>query len=92
LSRLAVIPAGVWPPRMPVEIAAGYCGERSAEAFLRKVGSEYPEPRIKRGRRQIWWKEDLDRMMEPSPALAAAATPADVLADLLPCLARSRAS
>ena len=21
----------------------------------------YPEPRIKRGRKQIWWKEDLDQ-------------------------------
>ncbi len=48
----------------------------------------YPEPRIKRGRKQVWWKDDLDQVVAP----AASATGADVLADLLPCLANSRAS
>lgn len=90
MTRPAVIPAGLWPPRMPVEIAAGYCGERSAEAFLRAVRAKlYPEPRIKRGRKQVWWKEDLDQAIKGSEETA---TGADVLADLLPCLARSRAS
>jgi hypothetical protein len=90
MSRPAIIPAGVWPPRMPVEMAAGYCGERSAEAFLRGVRSKlYPEPRIKSGRKQVWWKEDLDQTIQTSDAPA---TGADVLADLLPCLADSRAS
>jgi hypothetical protein len=46
---------------MSVEMAAGYCGERSAEAFLCRVGEEYPEPVVKAGRRQLWLKEDLDR-------------------------------
>lgn len=89
MSRPAAIPAGVWPPRMPVEMAAGYCGERSAEAFLRGVREKlYPEPRIKVGRKQIWWKEDLDQAIQ---APDAPVTGADVLADLLPCLAASRA-
>jgi hypothetical protein len=89
MTRPAVIPAGTWPPRMPVEMAAGYCGERSAESFLRAVKANvYPEPRIKRGRKQVWWKEDLDR----ANGACETATGADVLADLLPCLARSRAS
>jgi hypothetical protein len=90
MIRPATIPAGVWPPRMPVEMAAGYCGERSAESFMRGVRDGlYPEPRIKRGRKQVWWKEDLDQAIKP---VDAPATGADVLADLLPCLALSRAS
>jgi hypothetical protein len=75
---------------MGAELAAGYCGERSAESFMREVkAGTYPEPRIKSGRKQIWWKEDLDQVIK---ATDAPATGADVLADLLPCLASSRAS
>jgi len=80
MSRPATIPPGLWPPRMPVEMAAGYCGERSVEAFLRRVGSEYPEPCVKAGRRQLWRKEDLDRAI--SPPSRADETGADVAADL----------
>ena len=40
---------GVWPRRMPAELAAVYCGESSCKAFLKRVGSEYPQPRVKRG-------------------------------------------
>ena len=77
---------------MHTELAAGYCGERTIESFLRGVkAGMYPVPRIKSGRRQIWWKDDLDQAMNPEPT-PDAATAADVLADLLPCLARSRAS
>lgn len=66
MTRPALIPTGLWPPRMPVEMAAGYCGERSAESFLREVrAGTYPRPAIKRGRRQIWLKEDLDRIVTP---------------------------
>jgi hypothetical protein len=79
MSRQAAIPAGLWPPRMPVEMAAGYCGERTAESFMRGVREKlYPEPRIKRGRRQIWWKDDLDQAISPHGAAAVE----DVAADL----------
>jgi hypothetical protein len=79
MTRPATIPAGLWPPRMPVEMAAGYCGERSAEAFLRGVREKlYPEPRIKRGRKQVWWKDDLDQAATPHGAGAVE----DVAADL----------
>jgi hypothetical protein len=54
---------------MPVEMAAGYCGERSAEAFLSRVGKEYPEPVVKAGRRQLWLKEDLDRTIGAGQAI-----------------------
>lgn len=67
MSKPAVIPAGCWPARMPPEIAAGYVGERSANAFLRLVGKEYPLPAVDKGtgkgRRRLWLKEDLDRAL-----------------------------
>jgi hypothetical protein len=62
---------------MPVEMAAGYCGERSAEAFLCRVGKEYPGPVVKSGRRQLWLKEDLDRAIAGGHEIVA-----DVAADL----------
>ncbi len=40
----SVIPLGSWPRRMPAELAAGYCGEATVEAFIKRVGSEYPQP------------------------------------------------
>lgn len=79
MTRPAALPPGIWPPRMPVEMAAGYCGERSAEVFLRAVrAGTYPAPVIKRGRKQIWAKDDLDQAIT-SPGLETAA---DVAADL----------
>lgn len=79
MSRQSVIPEGIWPPRMPVEMAAGYCGERSVEAFLREVrAGTYPAPVIQRGRRRIWAKDDLDRAIN----LSGQGTGEDVAADL----------
>jgi hypothetical protein len=65
MSRSATIPAGSWPRRMPAAIAAGYCGETTVEAFLKRVGKEYPQPRVKEGRRQLWLRDDLDRAIAP---------------------------
>jgi hypothetical protein len=63
---------------MPVEMAAGYCGELTAASFMRGVRDKlYPEHRIKRGRKQIWWKEALDQAIT-SHGLAAVE---DVAAD-----------
>jgi hypothetical protein len=50
---------------MPAAIAAGYCGETTVEAFLKRVGKEYPQPRVKEGRRQLWLRDDLDRAIAP---------------------------
>jgi hypothetical protein len=63
MTRPAIIPHGAWPARMPADMAAGYCGERSAESFLRRVGSEYPEPVVKGHKRALWLKIDLDRAL-----------------------------
>lgn len=65
MTKHAVIPPGCWPARMPPEIAAAYVGERTMEAFLRLVGTEYPEPTIDcgsgKGRRRLWLRRDLDK-------------------------------
>lgn len=73
MTRPAFIPIGLWPPRMPVEIAAGYCGERSAESFLLEVrAGTYPEPVVDRGRKKIWLKTDLDQVVLSRGGAAAA--------------------
>lgn len=61
---------GVWPRRMPAELAAVYCGESSARAFRKRVGQEYPHPRVKEGNRQLWLKDDLDRAILPADLAA----------------------
>jgi hypothetical protein len=50
---------------MASELAAGYCGERTVEDLLRRVGKEYPNPRVKEGRRQLWLIDDLDEAITP---------------------------
>jgi hypothetical protein len=56
---------------MTADLAATYCGEPSAKAFLKRVGSEYPKPRVSEGRRQLWLKDDLDQVLLP-PEMAGA--------------------
>jgi hypothetical protein len=76
--RLPMIPAGSWPRRMGANLAAGYVGELSVEAFLERVGTEYPNPRVAEGRRRLWLRDDLDAAILP-PELRQAA---DVAGDL----------
>jgi hypothetical protein len=66
MSRPAVIPSGSWPRRMTAELAAGYCGESTVEAFMRRVGHEYPWPRVSAGRRKLWLRDDLDQAILPA--------------------------
>jgi len=63
---------------MTAELAAAYCGEPTPRSFLKRVGSEYPRPRVNEGRRQLWFKDDLDRALLP-PELAG---PVDLSEDL----------
>lgn len=46
---------------MNAAMAAGYVGEETVQAFLKRVGTEYPKPRINEGARKLWLKDDLDR-------------------------------
>jgi hypothetical protein len=48
-----MILVGCWPRRMCAELAATYCGERSSDAFLKRVGKECPQPRVNDGRRRL---------------------------------------
>jgi hypothetical protein len=54
---------------MSAAVAAGYCREDSVEAFMKRVGSEYPQPRVNDGRRKLWLRDDLDQAILP-PELA----------------------
>jgi hypothetical protein len=65
VSRPSIIPSGSWPRRMCAEIAAGYCGEATVEAFIARVGKEYPRPRVHEGKRRLWLRDDLDRAILP---------------------------
>jgi hypothetical protein len=56
--------------RMSAAVAAGYCGEESVQAFMKRVGKEYPQPRINDGRRKLRLRDDLDRAILP-PELTA---------------------
>ena len=70
MSRPLVM-VGCWPRRMSAELAAAYCGENSVKAFMNRVGHEYPEPRVKEGRRQLWLRDDLDQAILPSEPVTA---------------------
>lgn len=66
--RPSTIPAGSWPRRMPADLAAGYVGEKKVEDFLKRVGKEYPKPRVAEGRRLLWLIDDLDKAIAPDHA------------------------
>jgi len=68
-QRPSTIPYGCWPRRMAADLAAGYVGEKTVEAFLKRVGTEYPQPRISDGRRRLWLIDDLDRAIAPEREL-----------------------
>ena len=78
MTRPVFIPSGSWPRRMSAAVAAGYCGEETVQGFMKRVGTEYPQPRINDGRRKLWLRDDLDRAILP-PELTAAR---DVAEDL----------
>src|SRR5262249_32598304 len=65
MPRSVAYPPGSWPRRMGAELAAGYCGETTVEAFIKRVGKEYPRPRINEGRRKLWLRDDLDEAILP---------------------------
>lgn len=60
---------GAWPRFMRAPTAAAYVDEPSVEAFLRKVGSVYPHPMVRRrGVQRKWDRQDLDRATGTIPA------------------------
>jgi hypothetical protein len=79
MSRPARIPFGAWPRRMAAAHAAAYCGEPSVEAFMARVGTEYPVPVVDQGRRRLWLKDHLDQAIDPPSPFGPVA---DVAQDL----------
>lgn len=49
---------------MRAETAAAYVDEVSVEAFLRGVGSLYPQPVVVSGKGKRWVREDLDGLID----------------------------
>ena len=73
MPRLPIIPEGSWPRRLNPTLAAEYVGEPSAEAFLAKVGSRYPRPRVDEPGRQLWLRDQLDHILLEQLRMADAA-------------------
>lgn len=69
MAKKAVIPNGSWPALLRDEYAAAYVGESSVEAFLARVGKDWPMPWMERGtgkgKYRVWRKSDLDRLIDP---------------------------
>lgn len=69
MTKPAQIPNGCWPALMQAEVAAAYCGERTADSFMRHVGNRWPEPFIEDGKGKgkfcVWRKRDLDAIIHP---------------------------
>jgi hypothetical protein len=65
MSRPMIL-VGCWPRRMTADLAAIYCGEPTISAFLKRVGAEYPPPRVNDGKRRLWLKDDLDKALLPA--------------------------
>lgn len=63
---------------MPAELAAAYCGETTVEAFIKRVGPEYPQPRVSEGRRRLWLRDDLDQAILPPELKAVQNVAADL--------------
>jgi hypothetical protein len=78
MKRPVLIPSGSWPRRMGANLAAAYCGEPTVDAFLKRVGREYPLPRVNEGRRRLWLRDDLDSAILPPELMRVA----DVAEDL----------
>jgi hypothetical protein len=68
---------------MTAALAAGYCGEPTVDAFLSRVGMDYPEPTVGRGRSGLWLKEAIDEALERRHRRASRKAAVPDAADLL---------
>ena len=64
MARQVAYPPGSWPREMSADLAAGYCGEPSVEAFLAKVPKVYPEPTRAPGVLPKWHRRKLDQAID----------------------------
>ena len=69
-----------WPEFMRAETAAAFCDEKSVDAFLRSVGTIWPEGVNVLGKGRRWRRVDLEKKIaELSGALPEVEDAADVL-------------
>lgn len=66
VSTPSLVPAGAWPYQMSAELAAGYVGEPSVEAFRKKCGTNrpYPQGRQVPGGGIRWRRTDLEAAID----------------------------
>lgn len=83
MAQRPQIPQGSWPRQLTAAYAAGYCGEPSVEAFLSRVGTEYPEPTAGRGRAGLWLRDAIDEALERKHRRATTTRPIPSVADLI---------
>jgi hypothetical protein len=69
-----------WPGLMNAVTAAEYVGERSVDAFRRRIGGIWPRPLRVKGMGERWTRESLDEAID---ALANGSRPVRDVADLL---------
>lgn len=55
---------GAWPRLMRAKTAAGYCDEKSVDAFRKSVGTLYPLPHRIPGKGDRWLREELDSALD----------------------------
>jgi hypothetical protein len=53
---------------MSAELAGAYCGEVTVDAFMKRVGRDYPKPQVAEGRRRLWLRDDLVALDVPRSA------------------------
>lgn len=64
MTVLAHIPMGSWPYQLDAAGAAGFVGEKSVEAFRRKLGTVYPRPTRIAGLGDRWLRKDLETALD----------------------------
>ncbi|MEL6218304.1 MAG: hypothetical protein AAFR79_07535 [Pseudomonadota bacterium] len=64
MTAPARIPLGSWPYQLDAAGAAGFVGEKSVEAFRRKLGTVYPKPTRIAGLGDRWLRKDLESALD----------------------------
>ena len=71
-----IYPAGSWPRRMPRNSLRPTAANAPSRTSQSVSGGRYPQPRVIEGRRRIWLRDDLDRVIAPD------LVPGDIAEDL----------
>jgi len=84
MSRPVTIPPGSWPLEMTADVAAGYCGEPSVDAFLVKVTrGHYPQPTKFKGMLPKWHRAKLEASIAQRHGLQHGSSIAEDVTELI---------